>query len=67
MKKIHLQNLIAICDLAVQKGLIHPDDLINVGFSRKAAIDLAAQLSDEQSVVPETNDEQPNEAKAKGK
>jgi hypothetical protein len=65
MKKIHLQNLIAICDLAVQKGLIHPDDLINVGFSRKAAIDLAAQLSDEQSLIPEAKDEQPSEAKAK--
>lgn len=46
MKKIHLQNLVAICDLAVKQGLIHPDDLINVGLSRKAAIDMADAMSD---------------------
>jgi hypothetical protein len=64
MKKIHLQNLVAICDLAVQKGLIHPDDLINVGLSRKAAIDTAAAMGDADELEVK-RDETPGEAKEK--
>lgn len=65
MQKIHIQNLVAIVDLAVQKGLIHPDDLINVGLSRKAALDMVAQLHDGQEVAPVQKEEQPSEAKNK--
>lgn len=66
MNKVNIQNLIAVCDMAIQKGIIQPDDILPVGIARKAAIDMVAQLTNKaHRVVPESTDEQPNEAKAK--
>ncbi len=62
MNKIHIQNLVAYLDLCVSKGLVHPDDLINAGLSRKAALEIINTLEDGQNVVPEKK-EQPSEAK----
>lgn len=51
--------------MAVQKGLIHPDDLINVGYSRKAAIDMVTSMGEDETLEIKPVKDTPGEAKEK--
>ena len=63
MKKIHLQNLIAVLDRAISKGIILPDEVLDIGLSRAAALTLLNTLVDNQDIAgAKTKQDQPSEA-----
>lgn len=67
MKKNDLRTLIAVFDWAVSKGGIAPDAMVVAGLARQRAVEMADAMHEGDELVVMTKDEQPNEAKNKGK